>query len=86
MNEKETEFLDAILEALEDYDFEYDTYHEDDFGSRMFCIDVTINCDDEDSILDLDDIEDAISDVCDEWYGARYDRNMNEFNIGLDLD
>lgn len=88
MNKKEEKFLDAILEALEDCDFTYDSYHHDNYGSRVFCIDVVINYDDEDevSILQIDDIEEAISNVCNKWYGARYDRDMNEFYIGLDLD
>ena len=78
MNKNERNFLNDVKEALEDWGFSYEYYHE----NGDFCIDVTI--DDMDEWSDNnDEIWDAISSVCDDW-GAGYDSDMNTYYLCLE--
>ncbi len=77
MNKTEREFLNDVKEALDEWDFSYEYYHE----GGGFCIDITID-DMDDWGLCEEEIWDAIREVCDDW-GAEIDPNMNTYSICL---
>lgn len=80
MNRNERNFLNDIKEALDEWGFSYEYYHED----GNFCIDVTI--DDIDEWGDCnDEIWDALSEVCDDW-DAGIDSDMNNYYLCLESD
>lgn len=78
MTKNERDFINDIKEALDDWGFSYEYYHE----NGDFCVDVAI--DDIDEWADCsDDIWDALNDVCDEW-GAGIDSDMNSYYLCLE--
>lgn len=76
MKKKEREFLEDIEDALEDWEYETETYHED----GCFCVDVTV--DEDDWGYDADEIWEALSDVAEEWE-AGIDSDMNTYYLAL---
>lgn len=78
MRKKEREFLNDVLDAVEDWGFSYEYYHED----GAFCIDITID-DMEEWGLCSDEIWDALEDVCDDW-NADIDSDMNVYYLCLE--
>ncbi len=80
MTRDEREFLNDIKDALDEWDFSYEHYHED--GS--FCIDIKIDDMDEWG-EDPDEIWNALSEVCDEW-GAGIDSDCNYYYIAINFD
>lgn len=80
MTRDEREFLNDIKDALDEWDFSYEHYHED--GS--FCIDIEIDDMDEWG-EDSDEIWNALSEVCDEW-GAGIDSDCNNYYIAINFD
>lgn len=78
MKKQEREFLNDVLEAMEDWGFSYEYYHE----NGAFCIDITID-DMEEWGLCSDEIWDALEDVCDDW-DAGMDSNMNVYYLCLE--
>ena len=78
MKKTEREFLEDIEDALEDWDYETETYHENGY----FCVDVTIEFDDWGE--DADEIWEALSDVADDW-GAGIDSDMNTYYLALEF-
>ena len=80
MTRTERNFLNDVRNAVDDWDFTYDTYHED----GCFCVSVTI--DDMDEWGDnADEIWDALESVADDW-DAGIDSDMNTYELSLDCD
>ena len=77
MKRNEREFLEDIEDALEGWNYETETYHED----GDFCVDVTIEFDDWGE--DADEIWEALSDVADDW-DAGIDSDMNTYYLALE--
>mgnify|MGYP000918393196 CR=1 FL=1 len=76
MNSEEREFVDDVKDAIDDWDFSEEHYHEDgDFN-------VEIVFDQDDWSNNYDEIWDALSDVCDEW-GANMDNDCNTYYLAL---
>lgn len=80
MNKLERQFYNDIRNAVSDWDCSFSYYHEDNYGNREFCIDITI--DDEDA--DWDDVWDAVSDAIEDW-DAGIDSSGNEIYVALHL-
>lgn len=76
MKKQEREFLEDIEDALGDWEYQTDAYHENEY----FCVDVTIDMDDWGG--NADEIWDALSDVASEW-GAGIDSDMNTYYLAL---
>lgn len=77
MKKNERDFLNDVKDAVDDYDFSYEYYHED----GNFCVDITIDDMDEWG-ENADDIWDALEEVADDW-GAGIDSDMNEYYLCL---
>lgn len=70
MKREEREFLEDIEDAIEDWDYDIETYHEN--GS--FCVDITI--DEDDWGYNADEIWEKLNDVAQDWdAGIDYDCN-----------
>ena len=80
MTKDEREFLNDVKDALEDYEFSYEHYHDDD---GMFCVDVEIELNDWGE--NADEIWDALEEVIDDW-GGNMDSDMNTYYLGVDFD
>lgn len=77
MTNHERNFLCDIKNAIDEWSFSYETYHE----NGNFCVDITI--DDMDEWADSsDEIWDALSEVCDDW-DAGIDSDMNTYYLCL---
>ncbi len=76
MKREEREFLDDIEDAIEDWDYDIETYHEN--GS--FCVEITI--DEDDWGYNADEIWEALDDVAEEW-GAGIDSDCNTYWLEL---
>ena len=80
LTKQEKEFLSDIRDAVSDWGYTYEYYHED----GEFCIDIEIEDLDEWG-EDNDEIWDALSEVCDDW-GAGLDSDIRNYYIAIDLD
>lgn len=80
MKENERNFLNDVLDALDDWNFSYETYHD----NGTFCIDVTIDDIDE-WAENSDEIWDALDSVSDKW-GCDLDSDTNEYYLAIDFD
>lgn len=80
MTERESDFLSDVEDAIEDWDYEIEHYHENGY----FCVDITFD-DDDDYHENSDEIWDAISEVCNDW-GAGYDHHSNEYYLSIEED
>lgn len=80
MTSNEKDFLNDIKNAVNDWDYSYEYYHED----GEFCIDIEIEDLDEWG-EDNDEIWNALSEVCDDW-GAGIDSDINNYYIAIDLN
>ncbi|MCQ2077663.1 MAG: hypothetical protein MJZ20_11685 [Bacteroidaceae bacterium] len=80
MTKDEREFLNDVKDAVSDYDYSYEYYHE----NGDFCVDITI--DDMDEWGDnADDIWNDLEEVADDW-GAGIDSDMNCYYLALEQD
>lgn len=79
MNKTERNFLNDIKDAVDDWDYSYEHYHED--GS--FCVDVTIDLDQWSD--DADEIWDALQEVADDW-DAGIDSDTNTYYLAIEND
>ena len=75
MTSEEREFLNDIKDAVSDYGYECNHYHEDGY----FCVDITINLDE----WEPDEIWDALEEVTDDW-GAGLDSDMKTYYLALE--
>ena len=82
MTADERHFLEDIKEAVSDYDYSYEYYHETTYGTRYFCVDITVS--EEDWELSDMQIWNALSDVRDEW-DAGIDQHHTCYQLALEL-
>ena len=77
MRKEERDFLNDVKEAVEDWGYSYEYYHEYD----NICVDITI--DDMDEWAENEsDIWEALSEVAKEW-GADIDSDCNNYYLQL---
>lgn len=77
MSKVDEEFLNDVLEAIDNWEFSYDEYYED--GNFI----IKIEFDEEDWDLCDDEIWDALNEVCHEW-GAGIDYSYNIYYLCLE--
>lgn len=80
MTKNEREFLNDVKDAVSDYDYSYEFYHE----SGDFCVDITID-DLEEWGDNKDDIWNDLEEVADDW-GAGIDSDVNCYYLELQED
>ena len=80
MRKEERDFLNDVKEAVEDWGYSYEYYHEYD----IFCVDITI--DDMDEWAENEsDIWEALDEVAEDW-GAGIDSDCNNYYLAIELD
>ena len=77
MRKEERDFLNDVKEAVEDWGYSYEYYHEYD----NFCVDITIDDMDE-WAENKSDIWEALDKVANEW-GAGIDSDCNNYYLQL---
>lgn len=85
MTHEEREFLSDIEDALEDWGFSEEHYHETHFDGRYFCVDVTIT-DFEEWSANQEEIYEALNEVCEDWDAGMDDDTCQLYEIALKLD
>lgn len=80
MTKNEREFLNDVKDAVSDYDYSCNSYHE----NGCFCVDITIN-DLEEWGNNEDDIWNDLDEVADDW-GAGIDSDVNRYYLALQED
>ena len=80
MTKNEREFLNDVKDAVSDYDYSYEYYHE----NGAFCIDITIN-DLEEWGNNENDIWNDLEEVANDW-GAGLDSDTRWYYLALEKD
>lgn len=85
MTKTEKEFLSDIEDAVEDYDYDIEYYHEDSFNGRYFTVMVSFDedewCDDEDN-----DIWNSLEEVANDWDAGIDDEGSCCIGLSLNVD
>ena len=80
MGRNESRFKRDVLNAVDDYDFSYDSYHED----GGFIVEITFD-DDEEWAENEEDIWDALEEVADDW-DACLDAQGQTYYVSIEAD
>ena len=80
MESYENDFLCDVLNAVDDYDFSYSSYHED----GGFIVEITFD-DDEEWAENEEDIWDSLEEVADDW-DACLDAQGQTYYVSIEAD
>lgn len=81
MTKKERKFLGDIEDAVENYNYDIEHYHEDGYDGRYFTVIVNFDEDDYD-----DDAWDCLQEVADDWDAGIDDEGPCSIGLSLSVD